>query len=284
MSALNTVGYTHTPQALTQHELERRGCSLHYWTGGSEIQPVVVMMHGATMNHRMFNAQVEALLPDYRVLVWDARGHGLSQPAGDAITMALLAEDMQAILDAQQIETCVLVGQSLGGYIAQTLYKQAPQRVQAMVIIGSTPIAKAYSRLEIWALKATMPLFKIWPYNHFTRFTARSIAVKDEVQQYALDAMRQIPQDAFLNIWQSVTFSIDHRGLPDFQIDVPLLLVHGDTDRTGTIKRDMPRWAESEAHTEFHIIPDAGHNANQDNPAVMNRLLLDFLSRHTRDS
>ena len=68
-------------------------------------------------------------------------------------------------------------------------------------------------------------------------------------------------------------------GQPNFHIDVPLLLLHGDQDKTGTIRRDMPYWAEHDSHADYHPIPSAGHNANQDNPTVTNQLIQDFLSR-----
>jgi pimeloyl-ACP methyl ester carboxylesterase len=248
--------------------------------GGAEGRPLVVMMHGATMDHRMFSAQVEALLPEYRVLVWDARGHGDSQPSGTPISMQLFAEDMLAILDHLEIPHFVAVGQSLGGYIAQHLVRLVPERVVAMVVIGSTPIAKAYSRFEVWALKATMPLFNLWPYGHFVNVVANNTAVDDAVRRYALDAIRRIPRDEFLRIWKAVTVAVDAVGDPGWRIEIPLLLVHGDQDRTGTIRRDMPIWAQQEPHAEYHVIPNAGHNANQDNPAVTNEILLQFLHKH----
>ena len=240
----------------------------------------MVMMHGATMDHRMFNAQVAALASHYRVLVWDARGHGNSQPAGDDISLDLYAEDMLHILDALNAEKFVAVGQSLGAYVAQHLYMHVPERVQAIVVIGSTPISKAYSKFEIWALKASLPAFELLPYRYFTRLVANSTAVKEDVRQYALEAARRIPKEEFSRIWKAVTLAVSHEGRSAFQINVPLLLLHGSHDRTGTIRRDMPRWAEDEAQAEYHVIPDAGHNANQDNSAVVNKLLQDFLNAH----
>ena len=97
------------------------------------------------------------------------------------------------------------------------------------------------------------------------------------VQEYALFAARQINREDFLTIWKAVTIAINDKGLPDFTIDVPLLLIHGDQDRTGTIKRDMPLWAESEPNTTYHVISDAGHNANQDNPDMTNRVIREFV-------
>ena len=269
--------YLTTPTILSENTLLRDGCPLHYWTGGPVGRPWLVFMHGATMDHRMFNAQVEAFAADYRVLVWDARGHGKSRPIGADFSLQRCAEDMLALLDAEGVDRAVLCGQSLGGYIAQHIYRLAPGRVQAMIIIGSTPIAKAYSNWEIWALKASLLLFRLWPYRHFTQTITRSTAMKPDVQAYALQAARQIPKADFVTIWQAVTLAISEKGDPALCIDVPLLLLHGDRDRAGTIRRDMPLWARQEPGATYQVIPDAAHNANQDNPEFANRAITAFL-------
>jgi 3-oxoadipate enol-lactonase len=268
-----------TPTILSQHTLLCAGCPLHYWTSGAAERPLIAFMHGATMDHRMFNAQVEALAPHYNVLTWDARGHGKSQPIGAGFSLARCVEDMLAILDAQGVGQAILCGQSLGGYIAQHIYRLASDRVQALIIIGSTPIAKAYNRWEIWALKASLPLFRLWPYGHFTQTIARSTARTPSVQIYALQAARQIPKADFATIWQAVTLAINERGDPALHFDVPLLLLHGDHDRAGTIRRDMPEWARQERGTTYQVIPDAAHNANQDNPEFTNQAILTFLQQ-----
>ncbi len=118
------MDFLNTPELLSEHTLLRAGCPLHYWTGGLAGRPWLVFMHGATMDHRMFTAQVEAFAADYRVLVWDARGHGRSQPIGADFSLTLCAEDMLAILDAEGIDRAILCGQSLGGYIAQQRYRR----------------------------------------------------------------------------------------------------------------------------------------------------------------
>ncbi len=276
------VDFKHTPAILTAYTLQLAGCSLHYWVGGPTERPLLVFMHGATMDHRMFNAQVEALAADYRILTWDARGHGLSQPIGDSFSLERCAQDMLAILDELSASQAVLCGQSLGGYIAQHIYRRAPERVRAMIIIGATPLAKAYSRLEVWALRASLPLFRWWPYSHFIQTIARIHSQRPEVQAYMLQAARQIPRDDFINIWQAVTVAVDEKGDPSLRIDVPLLLLHGDRDRAGTIRRDIPQWAKQEKHVVYQVIPNAAHNANQDNPAFTNQAIQEFLQAHVR--
>jgi 3-oxoadipate enol-lactonase len=260
--------------------LERPGCTLHYHIAGSTDQPLIVCLHGAGMDHRMFEPQFAALADRYRVLAWDARGHGQSQPIDGPVHMATYVDDCLALLDHVGSEQAVFIGQSMGGYIAQHVYRRAPQRVRALVSIGSTSIALPYSRWEVWTLQATRALFAVWPYGHFAQLSARNTAITPTVQAYAQEAMRQLDARTFAAIWQAVTEAISPQGLPDEHIQVPLLLTHGDQDNTGTIKRDAPKWAAYEPHARYEVIPNAGHNANQDNPEFFNKLLLAFLGEH----
>ena len=156
----------------------------------------ILFLHGWTSNHREWLGYAEPLSDAFSTYCWDARGHGRSQPLGTSISLAICAQDMLAILDEIQESPVVLCGQSFGGYIAQHIYMLAPERVQAMIIIDSTPIAKAYSKLEVWALKVSLPLFRFWPYDHFVKTVATSTAKTPLVQEYALQAARQIERHA----------------------------------------------------------------------------------------
>ena len=91
-----------------QHILERDGCPIHYWLSGPVHRPLVVLTHGATVDHHTFDVQIPVLSQDYRVLTWDVRGHGLSQPIGKAFSIRAAVEDLLAIL-AQ-------LGEQEGGY------------------------------------------------------------------------------------------------------------------------------------------------------------------------
>ncbi len=265
---------------LTEHSLQRPGCQLHYWLGGPEDGSLVAMLHGATMDHQMFDEQVAALINDYRVLAWDTRGHGKSRPVAGDFALTYCADDLKALLDHLGVEQVVVVGQSRGGYIAQQFYLRYPQYVRAVVVIGSTCIAVPYSRLEVLALKMSLPLFNLWPYEHFVETVARSTALQPAVRDYARRTVRQLSRAEFLIIWKAVTLAVDEKGIPDHRIHLPLLLTHGDQDRTGTIRRDAPKWAAYEPDVQYVVIPEAGHNANQDNPLFFNRVLLEFLREH----
>lgn len=270
--------YLETPSILSEQILERRGCPIHYWIGGKVDRPLIVFTHGALMDHRMFNAQVIHFAENYRILVLDARGHGKSQPIGlPSLTIDDYVDDMMAILDRQNAETVFLVGQSMGAYIAQHLVRRYPERFQALVIIGSTPVAFSVSAFEMAALRFSSSLYKIWPMQSFINLIARTTTVKPDVAEYVRAVLRQMERKSMITIWGAVSTAVRQEGYPDFRINIPLLLTHGDQDVTGTIRRDAPRWAASDPRIQYHVIPGAGHNANQDTPETFNRLLEDFI-------
>lgn len=269
---------------MTEAVLQRDGCPIHYWIGGAETRPLVVLTHGATMDHRMFDSQLEALSSEYRLLTWDVRGHGRSQPLGGRFDLRECADDLFALLGAVGAEKAIFIGHSMGGYITQFAYLNHPERFNAIIIIGSTNVTLPYSRWEMLLLKVSMPLIGLWPYGNFTQTVAHSTAVKPEVQQYALEAIRQIKRDDFMTIWKAFTLAIDDKGVPGHRIRVPLLITHGEHDKLGggRIKTQAPFWAAQEPNARYEIIPNAGHNANQDNPAYFNKVLLEFLRQRER--
>jgi 3-oxoadipate enol-lactonase len=269
-----------TPADLSGQVFERRSCPVHYWSAGDQHPTAAACLHGALMDHRMFNAQAPLLAEKYRVLVWDGRGHGRSQPVGiERPSIVDYVSDLEAMLDHAGVERMVLIGQSLGAYVAQHFTRLHPERVLALVLIGSTPVHFAMNPFELWALKASVGLFRLWPYRSLKPMMANNTTVKEEVARYALDAMNQVDLATFISIWSAVSTAVRRDGYPDFRIEVPFLLTHGDTDRTGTIRRDGPRWAASDPEIEYYVIPQAGHNANQDNPVYFNQVLADFLGR-----
>ena len=257
--------------------LERNGCPLHYWLSGREDAPLIVLTHGATLDHRMFDAQLDVLTQNYRVLTWDMRGHGDSQPMGTAFTVPGAADDLQAILDALDVQQAIFVGQSTGGYVVQELVFRHPERVQALVMIDCTCITLKLSLAERLTLASTPYLFLVYPYGLLKKQTATGSSIKPEVQAYIAEAIDRISRKDFIAIWTGVAKCLHYE--PGYSIQQPILLVQGDHDKLGNIAKVAPIWAARDPKCEFVMIPDAGHCSNQDNPAFFNQTMLEFLGR-----
>lgn len=261
--------------------VERADSRVHAWVTGPTEAPLIVLTHGAAMDHRMFDPQVEPLVEaGYRVLTWDLRGHGDSQPLGRSpILVGDMVDDLLALLERLDVRGPICVGgQSLGGYVAQELAFLHPQRVSAMVIVGSTCITLPIPRWEHLALRSSVAWFAVWPWDHFRRTIARATALTPDVQEYAADAASRMSKRDFVRVWSGLSESLHPE--PHYRIDIPLLLAHGDADRTGNVARTAGDWARRDPQCRYEVIPKASHNANQDNSPAFNRVLLDFLAEH----
>jgi pimeloyl-ACP methyl ester carboxylesterase len=86
-----------------------------------------------------------------------------------------------------------------------------------------------------------------------------------------------MPKQDFMQVFMA-TFKCLHYE-PGYQITKPTLLLVGDHDTMGNIRKVAPHWAARD-HCQYHVIAGAGHCANLDNPDDFDRLVLAFLQVH----
>jgi 3-oxoadipate enol-lactonase len=101
----------------------------------------VVLVHGFPFDHTIWQAQIDVLSPDYRVITPDLRGHGLSPVPQAGYDLDAMMSDVIALLDSLGIDAAVWVGHSMGGYITMAALRHAPQRVSAAAFVASHPFA-----------------------------------------------------------------------------------------------------------------------------------------------
>jgi 3-oxoadipate enol-lactonase len=98
--------------------------------------PPVVLLHGFSLDRRMWDAVVPLLATDFTVVRYDLRGFGESAPM-DLHLAYSHAEDLVALLDHLQIDAAVLVGFSFGAHPALQLALQEPERVSGVVLVDA---------------------------------------------------------------------------------------------------------------------------------------------------
>ncbi len=102
--------------------------------------PTVLAIHGITSSHRAW-APMARQLPDVRIVAPDLRGRGGSRALPGPYGMARHADDVAALLDELGVDRCVVVGHSMGGYVAVTLAARHPERVAGLVLVdGGLPL------------------------------------------------------------------------------------------------------------------------------------------------
>lgn len=114
------------------------GRDLYFADTGEDERPAVLLGHGFFLDHTMFTAQADALAArGYRVVTWDARGHGDS-PAGDApFTYWDTARDLIGLMDHLDIGNAVVGGLSQGGFTALRAALIAPHRVTGLLLLDT---------------------------------------------------------------------------------------------------------------------------------------------------
>ncbi len=262
---------------LTGHVLERKGCPLHYWVGGPEGRPLVVLTHGVCVDHRSWKEQVPVVAQSYRLLVWDVRGHGLSQPVGEPFSVPLAVEDLLALVDRLGYDNAVFVGHSNGTYIHQELAFRHPERVTALVIADGTCVTLQRTAFESWLVRTSPKMMALLPYETLKRSSLPFVSTRKDVQDYTYAAYSMLSKRDYLALFAGAAASL--HAEPDYRIAQPLLLVHGDKDRMGDIAKITPQWAAREPNCQYAVIPGASHFAILDNPDAFNKLLLGFLAR-----
>lgn len=108
------------------------GGTLYYESRGSG--PVVILLHGGRLDLTMWNPQVRPLAQHFRVIRYDARGHGRST----ATVPASPVEDLRRVLDHLGVKEASLVGLSMGGGVAFGFALQHPERVDKLVLASTS--------------------------------------------------------------------------------------------------------------------------------------------------
>lgn len=107
---------------------------LYYETHG-DCAPPLIFIHGLTLDHRMWQEQVAAFAPRYRVITYDCRGFGKSSiPTEQDYNHA---DDLAALMDFLHIERAVIAGLSMGGRILSQMAVRHPTRIAGLIFIDS---------------------------------------------------------------------------------------------------------------------------------------------------
>jgi pimeloyl-ACP methyl ester carboxylesterase len=253
---------------------------IHYWTSDvSEGRKWLVFLPGLTADHRLFEKQTEEFKTDYNIFVWDAPGHNSSRPFELSFSLADMAEWLHSILIKEGIYKPVLIGQSMGGYIAQALMERYPDHPAGFISIDSAPLKKKYmKKWEISILKHTKIIYGPYPWGLLKKYGAAGCAETEYGYRLMYAMMEAYTKKEYCEL-VSHGFKILAEAIEAdlaYEISCPALLICGEKDKAGYTKRYNSAWA-NQTGLPIRWIPGAGHNANTDDPELVNSVIRGFL-------
>lgn len=254
--------------------------SIHYWVSRKEFHaPWLVFLPGLTADHRLFKQQIAYFQDTCNCLVWDAPAHGKSRPFALTFTLHDIAVYLHDILQQEQIMQPVLLGQSMGGYVAQAYLACYPDEAAGIISIDSAPLAREYyAPWELWCLKHTKGMYRSIPWKLLVQWSAAGNAET----AYGRSLMREIMLDYTAESFSALAghgFRILAEAVERWdgkEPQCPVLLLCGEHDQAGFVKRYNKAWTKRTGYPLVWI-PDAGHIANTDNPDAVNAQIAHFL-------
>jgi pimeloyl-ACP methyl ester carboxylesterase len=273
---------------------------------GPQNAPTVVLVHGFSGDLTLWHFQWKALAGEYRVVLYDQRGHGRSGAGSNGdYSLEALGRDLEAVLDAHASSGPVaLVGHSLGGMTVMALAAHHPEefggRVRAVVLANTaaSDLVKAVTGglgLRAVQLLASSTLRLTSSRDRVYRIRARVLAGKGDLAFAAarltnfgphaapslVEHVARVGARAPVEVWSDLLMSLIEMDLRHAleHIRVPVLIVVGDVDRLTppasalALKRALPE-------ARMIVFEGAGHCTMLERHEAFNREVGRFLAEH----
>lgn len=252
------------------------GVVLHHEVRGPEGAPAIVFSNSLGTDFRIWNEVAGALSGDHRILLYDKRGHGLSDATPAPYAMADHVADLSALMEHVGIDHAVIVGLSVGGLIAQGMAATHPAKVRALVLSNT---AHRIGDALLWNARIDM-------------VTEKGIgAMADGIMERWFTPAYRKPENAdfagYTNMLVRTTVdgyagtcaAIRDADMTESTraLKLPVMCIVGDQD--GATPPDLVRsTAELVDGARFEVVEGAGHIPCVEKPGETIRLLRDFLA------
>jgi 3-oxoadipate enol-lactonase len=256
--------------------MKANGLAIHYLDQGRRDGPPLVFINSLGTDFRIWNVVAEILAPDFRILTYDKRGHGLSESGPDVNDIADYARDVLALMDALAVGRATIVGLSIGGLIAQELYRQKPDCVAALVLcdtaakIGTDEIwDQRMAQIEHGGIEALADaILERW-------FTADFRAARSSELAGMRAMLTRTPKQGYL----AACGALKRADLRPYagQIRAPTLCLVGDQDGSTPVAL-VKETSALISGSRFEIIEGAGHIPNVEKP----KIVAAFVAEHGR--
>ena len=227
-----------------------RGTIVYEVSEGSDAaRPWVVFLPGLTADRRLFAPQIAYFESRANCLVWDAPAHGASRPFPLDFSLEDLARWLGVIMDAEGVQAPLLVGQSMGGYVAQVFDGLFPGRSRGIVSVDSAPLGRGYYKSwELACLPFVTRMFLPVPMGaRLKRTSAEGNAATPEgraimssiLAGYEKGEYCRLSAHGFAMLAEVVRS--DEYAAPT----APLTLIVGELDRTGFVRKYNELWSNA---------------------------------------
>jgi pimeloyl-ACP methyl ester carboxylesterase len=235
----------------------------------------IVLLHGFLENQTMWEAFVPELSKKYRVITIDLLGHGNTECLGYIHSMEDNADMVHEVLSELRIRKAILVGHSMGGYVALAYAELYPETMKGLVLLNSTSRADSEER-KINRSRAIKVVKK--DYATFIRISISNLFSEDNRERLSLE-IQKVTAEALKTPLQGIVASLegmkirkDREVLLHFS-PYPKLLVLGKRDPVLNYEESKEQIENTKM--QLTTFPD-GHMSHIENTDELLKVLLQF--------
>ena len=266
-------------------KIQANGIEINYEEIGSGFP--MIWIHGGLGTLRDWEEQASYFENRYRVICYDARGHGGTTAPEDPnlYSQDISVEDLRSLIDVLDIAQAYIGGLSMGGNIALNFAIKYPARARGIVVAdtgaGSDDPAEHLERMRGWAriieTQGMEGMKKMYFDLMLSNRTFRDAAIREKVaRKVGDDVMVTPPPGAVNSLLRTIGVRPTIYALePQLKaLQVPVLVIVGDQDWTVGPSRFI---AEKVSNAQLVVIPIAGHNTHMEAPQDFNEAVDQFV-------
>jgi non-heme chloroperoxidase len=275
LSAVLAAGSSGSKPVVKSIELPNK-LKVSYAEQGSQSGIPVVFLHGYTDSWRSFELILPQLPQSVHAFALSQRGHGDSAHPAKNYRPQDFSADAAAFMDALKLKRAIIVGHSMGSYIAQKFAMDYPDRTMGLVLIGSFTTVKGNAQVkELWDSVTSKLTDPIDP--NFVRDFQRSTLNKPVPQEF-LDAVVGESLKVPARVWQATLKGLMESDLSGElgKINAPTLILWGDKD-SFFLREEQDALAKGIRNSQLMVYSGLGHSPNWEDPKrVANDLTIFF--------
>ncbi len=261
--------------------------NIHYELTGPDDAPAVVLAHGFCTSTQMWARLVPPLSNRYRVINYDARGHGLSTaPAGaENYRLKLMAQDLRGLLSHLEVERADIAGHSMGGAAALAFAAEYPDMSRSLLICNidgghQPPNAEEEAQRASQHERSHAIVRKRGLVDYARRIIERDMAPRFVLDDPAavtafIDRYARQPQNGFFGAGLARPWTEPWLKEASAAIELPMAIIAGDEDQHYA---GAARLHAAQPDSFFATIEGAPHDSMNARPDAFNRAFLDYLA------
>ncbi len=259
-------------------EIQMNDITLHYEETGNGIP--IVMIHGFPLNRKIWQPQLQNLTDSARMLAVDLRGFGESPSTSGPSTMDLYAKDIAEMLDRLDIIAPVLVGLSMGGYVALSFYRRYARWLSGLILVSTRASADSKETKEsrdrmVNIVKEPEGIKSITNIMLPKMLSPKSYIEKPELVSLVKEIMETSSVDGISGALMGMKDRSDSTEILT-GFNIPTLIIHGSDDQLVPLA-EAESMAKAIPNSKFQVIPNAGHLPNMEQPDQFNNIMSTFL-------